>query len=54
MMVAGGALGFLGAMVPMLFNVALLALELLVAFLQAYIFAILSSIYLKDTVDLHH
>lgn len=48
---AGGiALGF----IPMFFNVAIYALELLVALLQAYIFAILSCIYLKDTVDLHH
>ena len=54
MMIAGGAIGFFGSLVPMLFNVALLALELLVALLQAYVFAILSAIYLKDTVDLHH
>lgn len=39
---------------PMVFNVALLVLELLVAVLQAYIFAILTAIYLKDTVDLAH
>ena len=48
--VGGVALG----LVPMIFNVAIYALELLVALLQAYIFAILSAIYLKDTVDLHH
>ena len=46
----GVALG----LVPMVFNIAIYALELLVALLQAYIFAILSAIYLKDTVDLHH
>lgn len=46
--------GVLAGMGPMLFNVAIYALELLVALLQAYVFAILSSIYLKDTVDLHH
>ncbi len=48
--VAGIALGAL----PVLVNVAMLSLELLVAFLQAYVFAILSCVYLKDTVDLHH
>lgn len=48
--VGGIALG----LVPMVFNIAIYALELLVALLQAYIFAILSAIYLKDTVDLHH
>lgn len=54
MMIAGGAVGFIGSLIPMAFNVGLLALELLVALLQAYVFAILSAIYLKDTVDLHH
>lgn len=46
--------GVVVGLVPMFFNVAIFALELLVALLQAYIFAILSAIYLKDTVDLHH
>lgn len=39
---------------PAMANVAMLMLELLVAFLQAYVFAILSCVYLKDTVDLAH
>lgn len=46
----GLVLGF----IPVGVNVAVLALELLVAFLQAYVFAVLSCVYLKDTVDLHH
>ncbi len=54
MMATAGIGGILAAFLPMFFNVALLFLELLVALLQAYIFAILSCIYLKDTVDLHH
>lgn len=54
MLVGLGVGGILAGAVPMVFNVALLTLELLVALLQAYIFAILSCIYLKDTVDLHH
>lgn len=54
MLAALGVGGILAGAVPMIFNVALLTLELLVALLQAYIFAILSCIYLKDTVDLHH
>lgn len=54
-MVLGLGLGGIAVgLVPMFFNVAIYALELLVALLQAYIFAILSAIYLKDTVDLHH
>ncbi len=54
MMLGLGGIGFVAGLVPMLFNVLLYSLELLVAVLQAYIFAILSCIYLKDTVDLHH
>lgn len=55
MMIVGmGSAGIVAGMLPMLFNVAIYALEFLVALLQAYIFAILSAIYLKDTVDLHH
>lgn len=54
MLIGLGVGGVLASIVPVVFNVALLALELLVALLQAYIFAILSCIYLKDTVDLHH
>ena len=47
---AGVALGVL----PMLFNSVLIGFELLIAFLQAYVFAILSCIYLKDTVEIGH
>ncbi|MEM7679990.1 MAG: F0F1 ATP synthase subunit A [Pseudomonadota bacterium] len=54
MMLGLGIGGLLAGLIPMFFNVAIYALELLVALLQAYIFAILSSIYLKDTLDLHH
>ena len=54
MMLGFGGVGIVAGLVPMFFNVALYILELLVAVLQAYIFAILSCIYLKDTVDLHH
>lgn len=39
---------------PALINLALIAFELLVAFIQAYVFAILTCVYLKDTVELHH
>jgi len=54
MLVGFGIGGVLAGFLPMFMNVAIYALELLVALLQAYIFAILSAIYLKDTVDLHH
>jgi F-type H+-transporting ATPase subunit a len=48
-----GAVGIFGAVLPMAVNVALIGFEILVAFLQAYVFAILTSIYLHDAVHLH-
>ena len=50
---AAGVLGIVGAALPLAVNVALVGFELLVAFLQAYVFAILTSIYLHDAVHLH-
>lgn len=47
------ALGVFGVM-PFAFIVALIGLELIVAMLQAYVFAVLTAIYLRDTVDLSH
>ncbi len=47
------ALGFLG-IAPLVFVVALTGLEFLVAFLQAYIFTILTCIYLNDALHPHH
>jgi len=38
---------------PVLANVALYALELIVAVLQAYVFAILTVLYLRDAIHLH-
>jgi len=54
--VALGAAGgiFTGlAIAPMLLIVAIMLLELLVAFLQAYVFAILTCIYLNEALHLH-
>jgi F-type H+-transporting ATPase subunit a len=48
-----GAVGPLVAVLPLTVNVALVGFEILVAFLQAYVFAILTSIYLHDAVHLH-
>jgi F-type H+-transporting ATPase subunit a len=49
-----GLLGWLGAILPLGMTVALTALELLVAFLQAYVFAILTCIYLNDAIHPGH
>jgi F-type H+-transporting ATPase subunit a len=54
MLGALGFLGWLGALLPLGLTVALTALELLVAFLQAYVFAILTCIYLNDAIHPDH
>jgi F-type H+-transporting ATPase subunit a len=54
MLGALGFLGWLGAILPLGLTVALTALELLVAFLQAYVFAILTCIYLNDAIHPGH
>ena len=46
-------LGVLGGWAPLAFMVAFTGLEILVAFLQAYVFAILTCIYLHDALHLH-
>jgi F-type H+-transporting ATPase subunit a len=48
------SLGLVGGWLPLGFSVALTGLEILVAFLQAYVFAILTCIYLNDALNLHH
>jgi len=49
-----GAIGWVGGVLPLALTVALTALELLVAFLQAYVFAILTCIYLNDAIHPGH
>jgi F-type H+-transporting ATPase subunit a len=44
---------WLVAVLPLAINVALVGLELLVAVLQAYVFAILTCLYLRDALHLH-
>jgi F-type H+-transporting ATPase subunit a len=46
------ALGLFGVF-PLVFVVALTGLELLIAFLQAYVFTILTCIYLNDALNMH-
>lgn len=48
------ALGVLGGWAPLAFVVALTGLEILIAFLQAYVFTILTCLYLNDAVHMHH
>jgi F-type H+-transporting ATPase subunit a len=54
MLGAAGVVGLIGAILPLVMMVALVALELLVAVLQAYVFAILTCIYLNDALHPGH
>jgi F-type H+-transporting ATPase subunit a len=51
---AFGTVGVVGSILPLLMTVALTALEFLVAFLQAYVFAVLTCMYLNDAVNPGH
>ena len=53
-MVSAGAIGYIGALLPFAFNIFMTGLEILVAMLQAYVFAILSCIYLRDALHPSH
>src|SRR6202158_879853 len=54
MLGALGIVGWVGAILPLGLTVALTALELLVAFLQAYVFTILTCIYINDAIHPGH
>ena len=49
-----GAIGWIGGVMPLAMTVAIYALEMLVAVLQAYVFAILTCIYLNDALHPGH
>jgi len=51
---AAGAVGVFGAALPLAMTVALTALEFLVAFLQAYVFTVLTCMYLNDAIHPGH
>ena len=47
------SLGVVGGFLPLAFVVALTGLEFLIAFLQAYVFTILTCFYINDAVHMH-
>jgi len=53
-MTAMGPLAFIGSVLPLFMTVALTGLEFLVAFLQAYVFAVLTCMYLNDALHPSH
>jgi F-type H+-transporting ATPase subunit a len=54
MMAEAGPLGIAGSILPFAMTVAIYALEFLVAFLQAYVFALLTCIYFNDALHPGH
>jgi F-type H+-transporting ATPase subunit a len=53
-MSAIGTVGVVGSILPLFMTVAITALEFLVAFLQAYVFAVLTCMYLNDAIHPGH
>lgn len=53
LLAGAGYVGIAGGVLPLALNVVLVGFELLVAGLQAYVFAMLTCIYLHDAVHLH-
>jgi len=51
---AKGGIIAVGSIVPMFATIALVALEFLVAGLQAFVFAILTCVYLNDVYHVDH
>jgi F-type H+-transporting ATPase subunit a len=49
----GGAFFVVGGLVPLALVTALTGLEFIIAFLQAYVFTILSCVYLHDALHMH-
>lgn len=48
-----GAGGFALGILPLLVNIGLIGFEILVAFLQAYVFTLLTCLYIRDALELH-
>ncbi|MBI1207618.1 MAG: F0F1 ATP synthase subunit A [Azospirillum sp.] len=48
-----GGVGYVVGILPIMINVALVAFEFLVAIIQAFVFTLLTTIYLRDAIELH-
>jgi F-type H+-transporting ATPase subunit a len=48
-----GSMGIFGGLLPLGVNVGLMGFELFVAFLQAYVFTLLTCIYINDALHVH-
>lgn len=54
MFASAGGVVLVGSILPVAFNAAMIGFEFFIAFIQAYVFAVLSCIYLKDTIEIAH
>ena len=50
---AGTTLGYVAGAIPVVINVVMIGFEIGVALLQAYVFTILTCLYIKDALELH-
>jgi F-type H+-transporting ATPase subunit a len=49
-----GGIAWVGALLPIAFNIVMVGFEFFIGFIQAYVFAVLTCIYLKDTMEIEH
>lgn len=49
-----GGVAWIATLLPAAFNIVMIGFEIFIAFIQAYVFAVLTCIYLKDTVEIEH
>ncbi len=54
MFATAGGIAWLGAIFPVAMNVIMIGFEFFIGFIQAYVFAVLTCIYLKDTIEIEH
>lgn len=52
-MMISGVLFFILGFIPLLLLIAISGLELAISFIQAYVFIVLTSSYIKDSIYLH-
>ncbi len=49
-----GGIAWVGTLLPVAFNIVMIGFEFFIAFIQAYVFAVLTCIYLRDTMEIEH
>ena len=54
MFATSGGIAWAATVLPVAMNVLMIGFEFFIAFIQAYVFAVLTCIYLKDTIEVGH